>query len=129
MNNPFKRADRRAQFDAMVADYQARNATLFRKDGRENQNNNIGNAFWRGYHGQAAHWIDPQVPLYVAYVAGREIGKAAKVGTPRTAAQRKADERQRHRAEGRVPVQLWVQPAQVPQVRALEARLQRREAT
>lgn len=78
VRNPFKRADRRKQFDAMVRDYEAKNSALFHKHGGENQSNNIGNAFWRGYHGQAAHWIDPQVPLHVAYVAGREIGKAAK---------------------------------------------------
>lgn len=75
IHNPFKRADRRKQFDAMVADYKAHNSALFHKNGLENQSNNIGNAFWRGFHGQMALWIDPQTPLHVAYIAGKNIGK------------------------------------------------------
>ncbi|MGL4649953.1 MAG: hypothetical protein ACRC1H_11135 [Caldilineaceae bacterium] len=46
---------------------------------------------------------------------------------PKTAAQRKADERQRHKEAGRTAVQVWVQPPYVPEVRELEAKLQRRE--
>lgn len=45
----------------------------------------------------------------------------------KTAAERKADERTRHREAGRKPVQVWVLPEYVPEVRALEAKLQRRE--
>ena len=45
----------------------------------------------------------------------------------KTAAERKADERARHRKAGRVPVQVWVRPDYVAEVRALEAKLQRRE--
>ncbi|HSC06791.1 MAG TPA: hypothetical protein VLD59_08190 [Steroidobacteraceae bacterium] len=45
----------------------------------------------------------------------------------KTAAQRKADERQRHREAGRVAVTVHVRKDYVPVVRALEARLQRRE--
>lgn len=45
----------------------------------------------------------------------------------KTAAERKAAERARHRDAGRVPVQTWVLPEYVPEVRALEAKLQRRE--
>lgn len=75
IRNPFRRPERRQQFEAMVKDYEGRNSALSRQDGRENQSNNIGNAFWRGYHGQLAAWIDPETPLHVAYVAGREIGR------------------------------------------------------
>jgi len=45
----------------------------------------------------------------------------------KTAAQRKAEERQRHREAGRVAVTVHVQADYVPEVRALEAKLQRRE--
>lgn len=45
----------------------------------------------------------------------------------KTTAERKRDERKRHRYEGRVPVQVWVRPDYVAEVRALEAKLQRRE--
>lgn len=45
----------------------------------------------------------------------------------KTAAERKADERTRHRETGRAPVQVWVRPDYVAEVRALEAKLQRRE--
>lgn len=45
----------------------------------------------------------------------------------KTAAQRKAEERQRHREAGRVAVTVHVQTDYVPEVRALEAKLQRRE--
>jgi hypothetical protein len=49
------------------------------------------------------------------------------VSPAKTAAERKADERTRHRDAGRVPVQVWVRPDYVVEVRALEAKLQRRE--
>ena len=78
VRNPFRRPDRRKQFDGMVADWNAHKGVLFHKDGGENQSNNIGNAFWRGYHGQIAAWIDADTPLHVAYVAGREVGKLAR---------------------------------------------------
>lgn len=45
----------------------------------------------------------------------------------KTAAQRKAEERQRHREAGRVAVTVQVLADYVPEVRALEAKLQRRE--
>lgn len=45
----------------------------------------------------------------------------------KTAAQRKAEERGRHREAGRVAVTVHVQADYVPEVRALEAKLQRRE--
>jgi hypothetical protein len=45
----------------------------------------------------------------------------------RTAAERKADERQRHTEAGRKPVTVWVLPEYRHEVRALEAKLQRRE--
>ena len=45
----------------------------------------------------------------------------------KTAAQRKADERQRHTEAGRVPVTVHVLPEFRPEVRELEAKLQRRE--
>ena len=45
----------------------------------------------------------------------------------KTAAERKAAERLRHKEAGRVPVQVWVQPGYVGEVRELEAKLQRRE--
>lgn len=47
--------------------------------------------------------------------------------TPKTAAQRKAEERQRHKDAGRKAVTVHVQPPYVPEVRALEGKLQRRE--
>jgi hypothetical protein len=46
----------------------------------------------------------------------------------KTAAERKADERQRHTEAGRKPVTVWVLPEYRPEVRALEARLQKRES-
>lgn len=46
---------------------------------------------------------------------------------PKTTAERKRDERGRHRDKGRVPVQVWVRPDYVAELRALEAKLQRRE--
>lgn len=82
VRNPFRREDRRKQFAGMVKDYEARNAVLFHKHGGDNQSNNIGNAFWRGYHGQLAAWIDPETPLHVAYVAGREVARAAGKNRP-----------------------------------------------
>ena len=45
----------------------------------------------------------------------------------KTAAERKADERQRHKDAGRVPVTVHVLPEYRTEVRALEAKLQRRE--
>lgn len=45
----------------------------------------------------------------------------------KTAAARKAEERQRHREAGRVAVTVQVRPEYAPEVRALEAKLQRRE--
>lgn len=45
----------------------------------------------------------------------------------KTAAQRKADERLRHQEAGRVPVTVHVHPEYREEVRALEAKLQRRE--
>ena len=45
----------------------------------------------------------------------------------KTAAQRKADERLRHHEAGRVPVTVHVLPEYREEVRALEAKLQRRE--
>jgi len=45
----------------------------------------------------------------------------------KTAAQRKADERKRHRDAGRVQVTVHVQREYVPEVREVEAKLQRRE--
>jgi hypothetical protein len=45
----------------------------------------------------------------------------------KTPAQRKADERQRHKEAGRTAVTVHVRPEYVPEVRALEAKLQRRE--
>jgi hypothetical protein len=47
--------------------------------------------------------------------------------TPKTAAERKRDERQRHKEAGRTAVTVHVQPEYVPEVRALESKLQRRE--
>ena len=44
-----------------------------------------------------------------------------------TAAKRKADERQRHKDAGRVPVTVHVLPEYRAEVRELEAKLQRRE--
>jgi hypothetical protein len=45
----------------------------------------------------------------------------------KTAAERKADERLRHQEAGRVPVTVHVLPEYRDEVRALEAKLQRRE--
>ncbi len=45
----------------------------------------------------------------------------------KTAAERKADERRRHTEAGRVPVTVHVLPEYRQEVRALEAKLQRRE--
>ena len=45
----------------------------------------------------------------------------------KTAAERKAAERQRHKEAGRTAVTVHVRPEYVPEVRALEAKLQRRE--
>jgi len=45
----------------------------------------------------------------------------------KTAAQRKAEERQRHKEAGRTAVTVHVRPEYVPEVRSLEAKLQRRE--
>lgn len=45
----------------------------------------------------------------------------------KTAAERKADERRRHKEAGRVPVTVHVQREYVAEVREFEAKLQRRE--
>ncbi len=45
----------------------------------------------------------------------------------KTAAQRKAEGRQRHKEAGRTAVTVHVRPEYVPEVRSLEAKLQRRE--
>jgi hypothetical protein len=45
----------------------------------------------------------------------------------KTSAERIASLRQRHKDAGRVPVTVWVQPAWREEVRALEAKLHRRE--
>ena len=45
----------------------------------------------------------------------------------KTAAQRKADERLRHKEARRTAVTVHVRPEYVPEVRALESKLQRRE--
>lgn len=47
--------------------------------------------------------------------------------TAKTPAQRKADERRRHKEAGRSAVTVHVLRAYVPEVRELEAKLQRRE--
>jgi len=46
----------------------------------------------------------------------------------KTAAERKAAERQRHKEAGRTAVTVHVRPEYVPEVRELEAKLQRRES-
>ena len=50
------------------------------------------------------------------------------MGPAKTAAERKTDERQRHKEAGRTAVTVHVRPEYVPEVRALEAKLQRRES-
>jgi len=49
------------------------------------------------------------------------------VSPAKTAAERKAAERQRHKEAGRTAVTVHVRPEYVPEVRALEAKIQRRE--
>ena len=49
------------------------------------------------------------------------------ISPAKTASERKADERQRHKEAGRTAVTVHVRPEYVPEVRALEAKLQRRE--
>lgn len=46
----------------------------------------------------------------------------------KTAAERKAAERLRHKEAGRTAVTVHVRPEYVPEVRALEAKLRRRES-
>lgn len=46
---------------------------------------------------------------------------------PKTARERKTDERARHKDAGRVPVTVHVQPEWRNEVREVEAKLQRRE--
>ncbi len=53
--------------------------------------------------------------------------EAHAVSPAKTAAERKAAERQRHREAGRTAVTVHVRPEYVAEVRALEAKLQRRE--
>ena len=64
---------------------------------------------------------DPEGLLIVEDIA------APILAAPKTPAQRKADERQRHTEAGRVPVTVHVLPEFRPEVRELEAKLQRRE--
>lgn len=52
---------------------------------------------------------------------------APMMAAPKTPAERKAAERQRHKKAGRTAVTVHVRPEYVPEVRALEAKLQRRE--
>ena len=49
------------------------------------------------------------------------------MSSAKTAAERKAAERQRHKKAGRTPVTVHVLPEFKDEVRALEAKLQRRE--
>ena len=56
---------------------------------------------------------------------GKRLAKT--LAGPKTAAQRKADERKRHREAGRVPVTVQVLPEYRTDVRVLESELQRRE--
>ena len=60
----------------MLEDYRLRNATLFRFPAGENRSNNIGEAFWRGWHSERFIW-DRESPLWVAFRAGQAIRKAA----------------------------------------------------
>ncbi len=53
--------------------------------------------------------------------------EADAVSPAKTAAERKAAERQRHKEAGRTAVTVHVRPEYVPEVRSLEAKLQRRE--
>ena len=62
----------------------------------------------------------------VKLVAILDRAKAA-AERAKTPAERKADERQRHKEAGRTAVTVHVRPEYVPEVRALEAKLQRRE--
>ena len=64
---------------------------------------------------------DPEGLLIVEDIA------APILAAPKTTAERKADERQRHKDAGRTAVTVHVRPEYVPEVRALEAKLQRRE--
>lgn len=73
--NPFKVTERRKQFEGMMADYVAGKKHLYHADGRENRSNNIGEAFWRGFHGERFIW-DTAAPIYVAYTAGKAIAVA-----------------------------------------------------
>lgn len=74
--NPFRTPERCKQFDAMLKDYAAGRKHLFRADGAENRLNNIGEAFWRGFHGERFIW-DTEAPLYVAYKAGVAVAKVS----------------------------------------------------
>jgi hypothetical protein len=69
---PFRTPERRKQFEGMVKDYRLRNRTLFRFPAGENRSNNIGEAFWRGFHAESFIW-DREAPLFVAYRAGEVI--------------------------------------------------------
>ncbi|KVP96638.1 hypothetical protein WJ96_05280 [Burkholderia ubonensis] len=60
----------------MLADYIAGKKALIREDGQENRLNNIGEAFWRGFHGERFIW-DTAAPLYVAYKAGEALAKCS----------------------------------------------------
>lgn len=54
-------------------------------------------------------------------------GIGAVLSAAKTAAERKAAERRRHKEAGRTAVTVHVRPEYVPEVRALETKLQRRE--
>ena len=64
---------------------------------------------------------DPEGLLIVEDIA------APILAAPKTTAERKAAERQRHKKAGRTAVTVHVRPEYAPEVRALEAKLQRRE--
>lgn len=74
--NPFILQWKKHAFEGMLHDYNTRNSALFYKGVAENQLNNIGNAFWRGFYNQPCYWIDLETPLGVVLTAGRKIGKA-----------------------------------------------------
>lgn len=70
------------------------------------------------------------IPKEACLLIVRDVEVAVKeklMAAAKTDAQRKADERQRHKEAGRTAVTVHVRPEYVPEVRALEAKLQRRE--
>lgn len=80
---PFRTADRIKQFRGMVGDYQSHSGALWHGPAGcyENHSNNIGEAFWRGFHGKRYIW-DKAAPLWVAYRSGAAIAKATGSHTP-----------------------------------------------